>query len=110
MISSLVSSSSRGDSSTPSAGMQYRQRRLQRSVSEMRRYVCMRLPAPQKSFLCSLKHTPLKICQRVLLKAADGHGKTRHVWQKQLYLQLRFAWQCTKGRKIRADAAGHEST
>ena len=49
MISSVVSSASRGDSSMPSAGMQYEQRRLHRSVSEMRRYVCMRLRAHGRS-------------------------------------------------------------
>mmetsp|Transcript_5935 Transcript_5935/g.21183 ORF Transcript_5935/g.21183 Transcript_5935/m.21183 type:complete len:315 (-) Transcript_5935:277-1221(-) len=41
-ISSLVSRCDASDSVTPSAGMQYRHRRLHRSVSEMRRYVCSR--------------------------------------------------------------------
>lgn len=43
MISSVVMRSSLGVRSTPSSGMQYRQRRLHRSVSDILRYVCMRL-------------------------------------------------------------------
>ena len=42
-ISLLLSSSSPGVRSTPSSGMQYVQRRLQRSVTLIRRYVCLRL-------------------------------------------------------------------
>jgi hypothetical protein len=45
--SAVESRSAPGERSTPSSGMQYKQRRLQRSVRLMRRYVCMRLQAEQ---------------------------------------------------------------
>ena len=41
-VSSSVSTSARGSQSSPSAGMQYWQRRLQRSVSDTRRSVATR--------------------------------------------------------------------
>jgi hypothetical protein len=43
MISGVVSSCGPGVSSMPPAGMQYVQRRLQRSVRLSLRYVCVRL-------------------------------------------------------------------
>ena len=48
-ISSSVSTSAPGIQSSPSAGMQYVHRRLQRSVSETRRSVAIR-PKPSASF------------------------------------------------------------